>query len=199
MKTNYQNAAATGLTLFAAIIGGLAVFTGLNKLIKTKNITDEKMSNKINVNNPNHTKEKPDMNNEVESGNINEKPSSSQIPRNYKQDKVGEVGSKVIRGLQVGQAAISGTMTLVAGIATVAGSIKKILDPDYYKGMMNDPYASTGFFGSQMIPSYAYGDYPWNKRPDPGLPYNTPVYRGQSNEGDDIWWVRKQNNVIEVW
>lgn len=185
MKTDYAKVAVLGFKILAAVVGGVALFAGLSKMVGKSNSQPEEDND-----------EQPDEGQCLTEEEWNERP-----PRRYGNGgpNLSETGNKIINGIRVGQAALAGTMNIVTGVAAVASNINRIFDPNYYKNMLDDPMASTGFFGTQMIPSYAAGDYPWNRQVDPGLPYNTPIYRGKEPSGEDIWWLRRQNNVIEVW
>lgn len=183
MKTDYVKLAVTGLKVLAAIAGGVAVFAGISKIVSEGN-------NKKN----NTERPQSKQNWETEENGIIE-----EVPQQASNPGYSETGQKIINGLRIGQAAISGTMNVIMGVATVANSINRIFDPNYYNSMLNDPSIGGGYFGNQMIPSYPVGDYPWNRREDPGLPMNTPIYRGKDNAGDDTYWIRRKGNIIEVW
>lgn len=181
MKTNYSKAAVIGFKLFAAFVGGLALYAGLNKVVSGKNVEAESGSDE----------ENGDTN---ESTNY-ETPMIVQHP-----SQVSPTGVKIINGLRVGQAALGSTMEIIGGIVSVASNINRMFDPGYYKTMLGDPNASTGYFGTQMIPSgYIPGNYPWNDRQEQGYPYNTPINMGKDSMGKDTYWLRKPNNIIEVW
>ena len=170
-KTGYVKIAIIGLKVLAAVVGGVALYAGLNKL------SENKQSQKCN--------NKPEDNNSCE-------------PPKFESGQ-SDTGKKIMDACRVGQVALNSTMNIISGIGTVANSINRMFDKSYYDTMLNDPYASSGYFGPQMIPSYAPGNYPWNKREDPGLPYNRPIYQGKDNTGEDIYWIRRPNNIIECW
>jgi hypothetical protein len=177
MKTNYSSVAATGFKLLAAVIGGFALYAGLSKIVsdgdvKSKSCEDEN----------------------------NDESFDEPTPVIVQRPPVNATGVKIIEGLRIGQAALGGTMNIISGIVSVASNINRMFDPGYYKTMLGDPGSGTGYFGAQMIPSgYIPGNYPWNDQPEQGYPYNTPINMGKDSMGKDTYWLRKPNNIIEVW
>lgn len=188
MKVDYVKVAVVGVKVLAAVVGGIAVFAGLTKLVSSSNDGEGGSEYDEETNQGNEDLAQDDV-------RYDDRP-----PRHFSGGQgVNRTGTKIINGIRCGQMALNGAMNIIQGVVTVASNINRVFDKRAYKTMLNDPSASTGFFGTQMIPSYAAGDYPWNRPADPGLPYDTPIYRGKDNSGDDIWWLRRNNNVIEVW
>jgi hypothetical protein len=110
---------------------------------------------------------------------------NNQVREEPKPEKIDEIGTKVIKGIQVGQISFNGLGSIISSLSVAAKTIKNVFDPQYYSNMLNDPWSGTGYFGPQMIPS--------------SIPYNMSINKGKDVNGDDIYWRRTTNNVMEVY
>lgn len=158
---NWKKILKIGAKVIAAVVGGVAVFAGLSKLLGD----DE-------------PKEQPNL----QEGN--------RLPQ-QQTGSFSESGQKLVNGLRMGQAAIAGTMGIISGVVSVATSINRVFDKNYYDRMLKDPYCNTGYVGQQLIPSPTDMNY--------SLPYGQPVYRGEDMMGGETCWIRRGKGVIEVW
>lgn len=172
MKANYINIAATGIKLLAAIVGGVALYAGLSKLSHGGNTLK---------NNEEDNQQDP-----------TDEPMPIMAP--------SEGSVKLMNGLRVGQMALSGTMNILGGVMDVANNINRMFDPSYYKTMLSDPYNTGGYYGKPMIPGYIPGDYPWNNQGrQTGYPCDTPIRMGKDSTGQETYWLKRPNGIIEVW
>lgn len=172
MKIDYSEVAKVGLKLILALAGTAAIYSGITKLFDEKKTTRGSSEDK-------------------DCNQIPPPPEESPIVQEEEQPKREEksTGEKIVRGLRIGQSVIGSLISVISGIGSVISCINKMFDPKYYENMAVQPDNN----------GYAYGDYPWNRPADPGLPMNTPIYRGNDGKGEPIWWLRKKGNVVEVW
>lgn len=178
MNSDFSSLAVTGLKVLVALAGGLALFAGISGLGRKKN------DDEINHN----TSDNPDLR-ETESGVVVVDQDAA-MPR---------VGQKIVNGLKITQLVCGGTMDVLRSLTSVASNVNRMFDSRYYNSMINDPQACSGYFGTQPVPGYVPGDYPWNRSNNSPLPYDTPIYRGKDRQNDDIYWIKRPGSVIEVW
>ena len=171
MKANYFNIAATGVKLLAAIVGGVALYAGLSKFSSRGSGRTLKEEN-------------------------DQEPIDEPMPVMAP----SEGSQKLMNGLRVGQMALNGTMSILGGVIDVANNINRMFDPSYYKTMLSDPYNTGGYYGKPMIPGYIPGDYPWNNQgQQQGYPVDTPIRMGKDSNGQETYWLKRPNGIIEVW
>lgn len=211
MKTNYVEIAELGLKFLVAVAGGLAVFAGLSKLVK--NFHGGQQQGKSEGQQPAQQyqpEEPPIMMDDM----MSPPPPYEQQPETMttNENKPKDFGEKLVKGIQMSQVALMGLIGIVTGVSAVASNINRIFDPGYYNTMVNDPGASTGFFGTQVIPGMAGGmDYPWNQSQPPqapyeswergnGLPIGKPIFYPNSPGSKEGTWVCKRNiSQIDIW
>lgn len=176
MSRDFSSLAVTGLKVLIAVAGGLALFAGISGGLGKKKTTPP-----------------PSPKAEEEAGEEREVVVMSQEP------EMPPVGRKIVNGLRVTQLVCGGAMDVLKSLTSIASNVNRMFDSKYYNSMLNDPQAYTGYFGPQGVPGYIPGDYPWNRRDNSGLPYDTPIYRGKDKRDDDIYWIKRPGSVIEVW
>lgn len=109
-----------------------------------------------------------------------------------KKETIEEKGKKIVDGLMLTSAICNSAMGVLKSFAGISGGIDSL-----FNGNLNyfDTYSKASQYGE---PGYPPGDFPWN-RPDDNNIYNTPIYRGKDFRGNDMYWIKRPNGVIEVW
>ena len=166
MKLDYVKIAMTGFKILAAVVGGVVVVMGINKLT-------EKKENPVKNNIPVTSNEEID-DIRLDSG------------AKYEPSEIDKVGAKVINGIRMTQTAMAGIGSIISCLSVIFNTSKNLFSKDYYNNnMINDPSNWSGYYGQQIIPSC-----PWESR---------PVLKGTDTFGDNIYWIKRANNVVEVY
>lgn len=215
MKASYVEIAELGLKFIVAVAGGLAVFAGINKLVK--NFHSDQRQQPGMGGEPCQGGYQPGPGYQPEEPPIMMDPSSPYEPYNQpnpevEENKPRDFGDKLVRGIKMSQVALMGLIGIVTGVSAVASNINRMFDPGYYNTMVNDPYASTGFFGTQVVPGMpGCPDYSWNQPPQVpyayeswergnGLPIGKPIFTPNSPGSKEGTWVCKRSmSQIDIW
>lgn len=164
MKLDYVKIAMTGLKIAAAVVGGIAIVAGINKITEKAQTSPKKP--------------KPNPAPVIEE-EIND-------PYEYQPSEIDKLGAKVINGIRVTQTIMSGVGSIISCLSVIFNTSKNLFNKDYYNAsMINDPNNWSGYHGQQMIPSC-----PWENR---------PMLMGVDTRGENIYCVKRSNNVVEVW
>lgn len=145
MHVDLVKAAVLGVKVLAAVVGGVAIFAGVNKICNSgKKEATKKVSENDGLN------------------IISPQPQQEEV----KNDSFEDTSAKIVRGIQIGQTALNGTLNIVQSMASMASSIGRLFDPRTYSSeMLGDPFAASGYFGPRPVPASIGDSYDWRQQP----------------------------------
>ena len=164
MKLDWLKIVKSGLKVIAAVLGGVAVYCGIEKITKTKEKVEENVS-QSNGTGPMPFKSFADL--------------SAGTSTDPKKDGIVKKSEKFISVMKVAQAICSSASEVSKGVVSVASNFARVFDPESYK----ESLPKMSFQGSNNYPS---GDYTWDPRS--GAQYGDVSFiPGDGNSINEFW------------
>jgi hypothetical protein len=164
----------TGLKVITFIASGISAYFGIKGLV---NSTSKPNAESIPTNDGNPVNPPPPTPNNSENSDII-----------LGTSPLSQKGQKVIEILSIVSTVCLGVFEVVKSLGAVTNSVDRLLQKKKY---------TNPSFGGQR--GYIPGNYPWNTPERGGYPNNAPIYRGQDNNQDGIYWIQREEGITEVW